>query len=79
MEATLSTKGQVVIPAALRRRLGLVAGTQLVFREEDGRLVVEKAQSDDPVGRALGAARVQASDPTTTDAWMDELRGGREP
>jgi AbrB family looped-hinge helix DNA binding protein len=38
--ATLSTKGQVVIPRALRESLGLVAGTKFDVRSEHGVLVL---------------------------------------
>jgi AbrB family looped-hinge helix DNA binding protein len=39
---TVSSKGQVVLPADIRRRLGLMAGTQMeIIEEADGlRLVV---------------------------------------
>ena len=39
---TVSSKGQVVLPADIRRRLGLMAGTQMeIIEEPDGvRLVV---------------------------------------
>lgn len=41
---TVSSKGQVVLPAEIRRRLGLMAGTQLeIIEEADGvRLVVAR-------------------------------------
>lgn len=41
---TVSSKGQVVLPAEIRRRLGLMAGTQMEIVEEvDGvRLVVNR-------------------------------------
>jgi AbrB family looped-hinge helix DNA binding protein len=39
--AVISSKGQVVIPANLRRRYGLDEGTTVVFQEERGRLVLE--------------------------------------
>lgn len=41
---TVSSKGQVVLPADIRRRLGLMAGTQMeVIEEPDGvRLVVSR-------------------------------------
>jgi AbrB family looped-hinge helix DNA binding protein len=41
---TVSSKGQVVLPADIRRRLGLMAGTQMeIIEEADGvRLVVSR-------------------------------------
>ncbi|MDR2929450.1 MAG: AbrB/MazE/SpoVT family DNA-binding domain-containing protein [Propionibacteriaceae bacterium] len=35
LTATLSSKGQIVIPAQLRRRLGLHTGDTVVFEETD--------------------------------------------
>jgi AbrB family looped-hinge helix DNA binding protein len=39
--ATISSKGQIVIPANLRKRYRLKEGTTIVFQEEGGRLVLE--------------------------------------
>ena len=40
MKAKVSTKGWVVIPAALRKRHGLNPGTLVEFRELDERIVI---------------------------------------
>lgn len=37
----LSSKGQVVIPETIRRRLGLEAGTEFVVLGEDGTVVLK--------------------------------------
>ncbi len=37
----ISSKGQIVIPANLRKRYGLKEGTTVVFHEDGGRLVLE--------------------------------------
>lgn len=39
--AVISSKGQVVIPANLRKRYQLKEGTTVMFQEERGRLVLE--------------------------------------
>ncbi len=39
--STVTTKGQLVIPAKLRRKLGIRKGTQVVFVEENHRLVLQ--------------------------------------
>ena len=36
--SVVTAKGQVVIPALLRRKLGIRRGTTVQFREKDGRL-----------------------------------------
>jgi len=37
----VSSKGRVVIPARLRRRLGIKKGTLVSFLEDNGRLIVQ--------------------------------------
>jgi AbrB family looped-hinge helix DNA binding protein len=39
----LSSKGQLVLPATYRRKLGLVAGSAIRIREDGERLVLEPA------------------------------------
>ncbi|MFY9530467.1 MAG: AbrB/MazE/SpoVT family DNA-binding domain-containing protein [Candidatus Acidiferrales bacterium] len=39
--ATVTTKGQLVIPSKIRRRYGIRRGTQVVFLEEDERIVLQ--------------------------------------
>ena len=55
--ATLTEKGQVVIPAEIRARHGLTPGTQVEFVDEDGtiRLVVRRrvTPSDPAAGYGL--------------------------
>ncbi len=37
----VTTKGQLVIPARLRRRFGIKKGTLITFVEDDGRIIVQ--------------------------------------
>ena len=39
--STVTTKGQLVIPAKLRRKYAIHKGTQVVFVEEENRLVLQ--------------------------------------
>jgi len=39
--ATVTTKGQVVIPSKLRRKYSITEGTQVAFLEEENRLVLQ--------------------------------------
>jgi len=42
LSATFTTKGQLVIPAELRRKHGLQAGTKVKFLEDEfGRIVIQ--------------------------------------
>ncbi len=51
-EVRIGPQGRVVIPAALRRALDFHPGDRLLIRQEDGRLVLEKAST---VARRLKA------------------------
>ncbi len=44
--AVISSKGQIVIPANLRKRYRLREGSTVVFQEERGRLVLEPSNYD---------------------------------
>ena len=39
--SVVTTKGQLVIPARLRRRFGIKKGTLVTFTEDDGRIIVQ--------------------------------------
>lgn len=77
MTSTISSKGQITIPQALRRRLGLTTGSQIELREEDGHLVGVKIDSADPVGQVYGclAESARSTGWTSTDALLKALRG----
>jgi AbrB family looped-hinge helix DNA binding protein len=44
--AIISSKGQIVIPANLRKRYHLQEGTTIVFQEERGRIILEPGNYD---------------------------------
>ncbi len=48
MQTRVSTKGQVVLPGPLRRRLGIRAGDPLEAEVEDGRIVLTPRQKPRP-------------------------------
>ncbi len=52
-KTSLSSRGQVVIPAKLRNKLGLKSGTKFVIYDWDGKLVLVP-ELDDPVEGGLG-------------------------
>lgn len=71
MKRTVSEKGQVTIPKALRDRLGIRPGEVLDFRDEDGRLVASKAVAEDPINSVYGILGTGAH----TDRFMRKIRG----
>ena len=70
MKTTVSEKGQVTIPKALRDKLGIRAGQLIDFRAEGGRLVGSKIV-EDPVERVYGIVK----ESRTTDEIVADLRG----
>lgn len=73
--ATLTSKGQVTIPKAVRQRLGVTAGDRLLFRfDARGRLVVEP-QSEDPLEGVSGLLGHLAGErPVTVEAMREAVR-----
>ncbi|MDR0458756.1 MAG: AbrB/MazE/SpoVT family DNA-binding domain-containing protein [Burkholderiaceae bacterium] len=59
---TLSSKGQLVLPAKLRQRFGLVPGSQMELMEEpDGlRLIVARAEQAVNVESGFGMFKLNA-------------------
>ncbi len=41
--AKITTRGQITIPAEIRRRLGVKDGDKVIFVEENGRIIMENA------------------------------------
>lgn len=71
MKSTVSERGQVTIPKALRDRLGIGPGQILDFEDQGGRLVATKSVQRDPVASVYGIL----GRPGSTDAAIDEMRG----
>jgi AbrB family looped-hinge helix DNA binding protein len=73
MDATLvlGQQGRVVIPAEIRRALGLSPGDQLHLRLDGRRLVLERQQD------AVAGLRGLASEVPTSRSLVDELLSER--
>lgn len=75
----ITDKGQVTIPVGLRRRLGLLPNTEVVFEELNGGALIRPALSfRDLMGQRLRSARGVATAGRTTDEIM-QLTRGEEP
>ena len=73
MKATLTSKGQITIPAAIRHRLGLKSGQVLDFDEEAPYLKAVPVFDEEAMRSVLGCAtgRMRAG----TMEWLEESRG----
>jgi AbrB family looped-hinge helix DNA binding protein len=74
MKTTVSEKGQITIPKALREKLGIRPGQVLDFSADDrGRLIATKASTRSALDELYGVLNLGK----TTDEIMRELRGDR--
>lgn len=75
MATTVTSKGQVTIPKAVRDLLGLAPGSKVAFRRaNDGSIVIERADGKAPVSR-FAKWSGHAGPGMTTDEIMALLRG----
>ncbi len=69
----VTSKGQLVIPARLRRRFGIKRGTLVAFVEDDGRIVIQ------PVTREFirGLRGSLKGQPSALDVLLQERKRER--
>lgn len=78
-ESTLTERGQISIPASLRKSMNLKPGQKLRFTEISETEFRVSVHREKPVGplAVLGyARRLRPDAPRTTTSWMKELRAG---
>ena len=73
--ATVSSKGQVVIPAALRKKFRIKAGTRLAVGERDGQITLTPNPYDALLALRGSLCHVKEDVETW---WMEEKRKERE-
>jgi len=74
MKSTVSSKGQITLPLAVREKLGLVAGTPVRFELRAGGVLLRKGTSGaHPVDQVSG--RLSLAKPV--DDLLDDMRGRR--
>jgi AbrB family looped-hinge helix DNA binding protein len=76
--AKVSSKGQVVIPAAIRERLGIERGTELSFRVEGGRIIVDAHSLEAQLQRIRSLRGITAGGPSMCDSLIEDRRRERE-
>lgn len=73
----ITSKGQVTIPQALRRKAGLAPHMEVEFSFKDGEIILRKAEKQPDRGR-MAVDRLRRAEPRTTlstDEIMNLTRG----
>jgi AbrB family looped-hinge helix DNA binding protein len=74
MKATMTSKGQITLPATIRQKLGLTTGAVLDFDEGANHLKATKVADLNRMRSVIGIGREALADKNTR-GWMEELRG----
>ena len=74
MKATVTSKGQITIPLAIRRKLKLDTGTVLEFDETADHLKASKSVDLERMRSVVGSAKKELASKTVLQ-WLDEFRG----
>jgi AbrB family looped-hinge helix DNA binding protein len=78
-DSVVTERGQVSVPASLRRAMGLRPGQKLHWEQVSDREIRVSLPAENPLGplAMLGHARhIRATPPRRTADWMRELREG---
>jgi AbrB family looped-hinge helix DNA binding protein len=75
---TVSSKGQMVIPAAFRQELGIEAGTRVAVRVEGSRLILDPESQAAKLRLIDELQGLTAGGPSMTDSLLAERRRERE-
>ena len=74
MKSTISSKGQITVPAMVREKLGLAPGTAVQFELTEGGVLMRKGSGGThPVDQVFGRLKLRKP----VDALIDEMRGPR--
>jgi antitoxin PrlF len=72
--ATVTSKGQITVPLAVRKRLGLKEGDRLEFINEGGTMIVRPVRGDDNPFAAYIGILGPTDDGMTTAEWLSDFR-----
>jgi AbrB family looped-hinge helix DNA binding protein len=76
MKSTISSKGQITVPAEVRDQLGLRAGTVVRFKiRPDGVLLIKGGGGQHPVDRVFGV--IKPAQRMDSLELLDRMRGPR--
>jgi AbrB family looped-hinge helix DNA binding protein len=74
-QSRITSKGQVTVPAEIRRKLGLRQGDKVEFRENSGETVITRApQTKSPFDKYAGILAKKLNHPFDSKKWLADLR-----
>jgi AbrB family looped-hinge helix DNA binding protein len=76
MTATITSKGQITIPARIRKKLGLQTGSVLHFDENAPYLKARQLFDEKEARSVLGCAK-SALPGQSSESWLSATRGRR--
>jgi AbrB family looped-hinge helix DNA binding protein len=75
---TVSSKGQLVIPAQIRESMGIEPGTRVAIRQEGTRLILEPQTLAAKLKLIKKLRGLTAGGPSMTDELLEDRRRERE-
>jgi len=72
--ATITSKGQITIPVAVRRQLGLRQSDLVEFDVDDGAAILRRAPNERNPFVAYAGALCTPTDGAAAEAWLRDLR-----
>lgn len=75
---TVSSKGQIVIPAPIREELGIERGTRVAVRVEGGQVILDPQSLEAKLRRIKAMRGYTAGSPSGTDILLEDRRLERE-
>ena len=78
VSTTVSSKGQLVIPAAIRQQLGIRPGTRVTVRVDGGQMILDPQSIEAKLRRIKAMRGYTAGSPSGTDILLEDRRIERE-
>jgi AbrB family looped-hinge helix DNA binding protein len=75
---TVSSKGQMVIPSAIREAMGIEPGTRVAIRQEGARVILEPETLTAKLRLIDQLCGITAGGPSGTDMLLEDRRRERE-
>jgi AbrB family looped-hinge helix DNA binding protein len=77
-DVTVSSKGQMVIPASIRQQLGIERGTRVTLRVEGGRMIVDPQSLEAKIRQIHAMCGCTAGGPSGTEILLEDRRKEHE-